>query len=280
MLYSLLITFREGLEAALILGIVLAYLRRAAPGSSVRPVWLGAGLAGGLSLGAAVVLELLALELPGRWQEFIEGAAMLLAVGVLTWMLAWMRRQSATIGRELRARVDAALDAGSGLALGLLAFTAVGREGLETALFLFGGTSRADSAALYWSGAILGLLLAAAAGVLLYRGSRAIPLRAFFNSSSVLLIILAAGMVPNALKELREADLMVNLGPRLWDTYNLLPDNEGPGRLLATLLGYDASPFAGQVVAYLAYLAVALAVYLLAGRPGHGFTTRTEGAPA
>ncbi|WP_322796324.1 FTR1 family protein [Tepidiforma sp.] len=280
MLYSLLITFREGLEAALILGIVLAYLRRASPGTSPRPIWLGAGLAGGLSLGAAVLLELLAIELPGRWQELIEGAAMLLAVIILTWMLAWMRRQSASIGRELRARVDTALDAGSGFALGLLAFTAVGREGLETALFLFGGTGRADSAALYWSGAILGLSLAAVAGVLLYRGSRAIPLRAFFNVSSVLLIILAAGMVPNALKELREADLMVNLGPRLWDTYNLLPDNEGPGRLLATILGYDASPFAGQVLAYLAYLAIALAVYVLAGRPRPALATPAHGATA
>lgn len=84
MLYSLLITFREGLEAALLLGIVLSYLRRAAPGASTRPIWAGAALAGGLSLLAAILLELLALELPGRWQEAMEGVAMLLAVAVLT----------------------------------------------------------------------------------------------------------------------------------------------------------------------------------------------------
>lgn len=272
MLYSLLVTFREGLEAALILGIVLSYLRRARPGASARPVWLGAGAAAGLSLGAAILLELLAVELPGRWQEAIEGFAMLLAVTVLTWMLAWMRRQSATIGRELRQRVDVALDAGSGFALGLLAFTAVGREGLETALFLFGGSGRADSAAAYWFGAFAGLAIAAAAGAAIYRGSAAIPIRAFFNVSAVALIILAAGMVPNALKELAEARLLFDLGPRLWDTYTLLPDNQGPGRLLAAILGYDASPFAGQVIAYIAYLAAAAAIYTAAGRPAPNLT--------
>jgi high-affinity iron transporter len=267
MIYALLITFREGLEAALIIGIVLSYLRRAAPGASTRPVWLGAGIAGGISLGAALALELLALELPGRWQEAIEGFAMILAAVVLTWMLAWMRRQSATIGHELRQRVDLALDAGSGFALGLLAFTAVGREGLETALFLFGGSGRADSVAAYWLGALAGLALAIIAGVAIYRGFAAIPLRTFFNVTAIALIVLAAGMVPNALKELHEADLLFALGPRLWDTYNLLPDNQGTGRFLATLLGYDASPFAGQVIAYAGYLLLAVTVYIAAGRP-------------
>lgn len=279
MLYSLLITFREGLEAALLLGIVLSYLRRAAPGASTRPIWAGAALAGGLSLLAAILLELLALELPGRWQEAMEGVAMLLAVAVLTWMLAWMRRQSATIGAELRQRVDAALERRSAVALGLLAFAAVGREGLETALFLFGGGSRAESVALYWAGAVAGLAIAAVAGLALYRGALAIPLRPFFTATSLALIVLAAGMVPNALKELTEAGVMVGLGPRLWDTYSLLPDNQGPGRILATLLGYDASPFAGQVIAYLAYLAAAAALFVIAGRPGRR-PIHPAGAPA
>ncbi|MCX7616981.1 FTR1 family protein [Tepidiforma sp.] len=267
MVYALLITFREGLEAALIIGIVLSYLRRADPRASARPVWLGAGLAGGLSLGAAVALEVLAVELPGRWQDAIEGFAMLLAAAVLTWMLAWMRRQSATIGHELRQRVDRALDAGTGFALGLLAFTAVGREGLETALFLFGGSGRAESAALYWTGAFAGLALAAAVGAAIYRGAKSLPLRAFFDVSAVALVVLAAGMIPNALKELHEAGFIAALGPRLWDTYTLLPDNYGPGRFLGTLLGYDASPFAGQVIAYAAYLLIAVVVFIRAGRP-------------
>ncbi len=275
MLYALLVTFREGLEAALILGIVLSALRRTAPGVAAGPIWVGAGLAGALSLVAAILLELLAVELAGRWQEALEGAAMLLAVAVLTWMLAWMRRQSATLGTDLRHRLHAALERRSSAALGLLAFAAVGREGLETALFLFGGSSRSESVLLYWGGAAAGLALATVAGVLLYRGALAIPLRPFFTVSSLALNILAAGMVPNALKELAEAGLMVDLGPRLWDTYSLLPDNQGTGRLLATILGYDASPFAGQVVAYLAYLLAALAIFIAAGRP-----TNPAGAPA
>lgn len=269
MVYALLITFREGLEAALIIGIVLSCVRRADAGASTRPVWLGAALAGGLSLGAALTLEALAVELPGRWQDAIEGFAMLLAAAVLTWMLAWMRRQSATIGRDLRQRVDRALDAGAGFTLGLLAFTAVGREGLETALFLFGGSGRAESAALYWAGAAAGLALAAAVGAAIYRGAKTLPLRAFFDVSAAALVLLAAGMVPNALKELHEAGFIAALGPRLWDTYTLLPDNYGPGRFLGTLLGYDASPFAGQVIAYAAYLAIAAFVFFRAARPAH-----------
>lgn len=279
MIYALLITFREGLEAALILGIVLSYLHRAAPRATTRPVWLGASLAGIVSIGAALALEFLALELPGRWQEAIEGGAMLLAAAVLTWMLAWMRRQSATIGRELRQRVDLALDTGSGFALGLLAFSAVGREGLETALFLFGGSGRAESVGAYWFGAIAGLALATVAGIAIYRGSAAIPLRSFFNVTAIALILLAAGMIPSALEELHEADLLFGLGPRLWDTYTLLPDNYGVGRFLATLLGYDASPFAGQVIAYASYLLLAVAIYILAGRPAPR-PAATPGVPA
>jgi len=264
--YSFLITLREGLEAALIIAIILGYLARTDRRDQWRPVWLGAGLAGAGSLAAAVTLHLLAVELPGRLQEAVEGFGMLLAVVILTWMVFWMRSQSRSIGADLRRRVDAALSAGSAFALGLLAFSAVGREGLETALFLFAGGSTADSELAYWAGAAGGLGLAALLGAAVYSGSHRVPLRAFFSVTSILLMVLAAGLLTNGLKELHEADILFgNLGPRLWDTYELLPDNSSIGRFLATLLGYDASPFLGQVAAYLGYLVTVPALYLFTG---------------
>ncbi|HXG41794.1 MAG TPA: FTR1 family protein [Dehalococcoidia bacterium] len=267
MLYSLPVTFREGLEAALILAIVLEYLRRIGEGRRRVHVWAGASLAFVGSVAAAAALQLLALELPHRAQEALEGGAMLLAVAVLTWMVFWMRRQAASIGRDLRSRVDAALGSGSALALGLLAFSAVGREGLETALFLFAGSGTWSSPTLYWVGAGLGLALAVAVGCLVYAGSRLVPVRAFFSVTAVVLVVLAAGLLANGLKEMHEAGLLTALGPRLWDTYSLLPDNYGPGELLGSVLGYDASPFLGQVAAYLLYLSAAALLLLGASRP-------------
>src|SRR3989304_6491148 len=139
MAYPLLIPSRGGLEAGLILAIVLSYLARTEQRQHWRPVWLGAAAAFVASLALGGILELTATSLSGPALEAFEGSAMLFAVAVLTGMIFWMKRQAATIGRELRARVDAALRTGSGLALGLLAFTAVGREGLEAVLLLFAG---------------------------------------------------------------------------------------------------------------------------------------------
>ncbi|GBD24051.1 Ferrous iron permease EfeU [bacterium HR29] len=276
--YSFLITLREGLEAALILAIILGYLARTGHRQHWRPVWFGAGAAGGASLAAAVALHLLAVELPGRLQEAIEGIGMLLATAILTWMVFWMRAQSRTVGANLRARVDAALSTGSAAALALLAFTSVGREGLETALFLFAGGSTADSEALYWAGAAAGVGTASVIGAAVYSGSHRIPLRTFFTVTSLMLMVLAAGLLTNGLKELHEANILFgNLGPRAWDTYELLPDNSSFGRFLATLVGYDASPFLGQVVAYVAYLAVMPVLYLLTG-PGEGSTAQPRAA--
>jgi high-affinity iron transporter len=210
---------------------------------------------------------------------------MLFAVAVLTGMIFWMKRQAATIGRELRARVDAALRTGSAFALGLLAFTAVGREGLETVLFLFAGSGAADHASLYWLGAGAGLAIAAAIAYVVYAGSARLPLTAFFNISGALLMVLAAGLLVNGLKELHEIGAVPNLGPRLWDTYHVIADNSDFGRFLSTIFGYDSSPFLGLVIAYGAYLVPTLAFFLLgreqlaraAGRRAVAGPARLEG---
>lgn len=269
MLFSFLVTLREGLEAALIVAIILGSLARTGRRGKTWPLWVGVAAAAAATLSAAVGLQLLAVELPGRVQEAVEGVAMLLAVGVLTWMVFWMRAQARQLGVALRERVDGALSAGSAFALALLAFTAVGREGLETALFLFAGHTRAESEFAYWGGALAGLVVATAAGFTVYSGSRRLPLRAFFTTTSLLLVLLTAGLLANGMKELHEARLLFpHLGPRLWDTYEVLPDNAGFGRFLAALVGYDASPFLGQAAAYAVYVTLVPTLYLWSGRTG------------
>jgi high-affinity iron transporter len=263
MVYSLLITSREGLEAGLILAIVLSYLARTNQRQHWRPVWLGAAAAFLASLTLGGILELTTTSLSGAALEAFEGSAMLFAVAVLTGMIFWMKRQAATIGRELRARVDAALRSGSALALGLLSFTAVGREGLETVLFLFAGSGAADDTFAYWFGAGAGLAIAAAIAYVVYAGSARLPLGAFFNITGALLMVLAAGLLVNGLKELHEIGAVPNLGPRLWDTYHVIADNSDFGRFLSTIFGYDSSPFLGLVIAYGAYLVPTLAFFLL-----------------
>jgi high-affinity iron transporter len=263
MLYSLLITSREGLEAGLIIAIVLSYLSRMDQRRYWRPVWWGVGLAFFGSVAAGVILEATANELSGATLDAMEGSAMFLAVVVLTTMIFWMRRQAATIGRHLRAQVDVAISTGSALALTLLAFTAVGREGLETVLFLFAGSSSADSALFYWLGTGVGLGIAAALSYVVYTGGSRLPLGAFFNITGLVLIVLAAGLLVNGLKELHEVRWVPNLGPHLWDTYEIIPDNSDLGRFLSTIFGYDSSPYLGLVVAHLAYLVSVLAFFVL-----------------
>lgn len=261
MTYSLLISLREGLEAGLIVAIILSYLRRTGGRDYFRPVLLGAALAfaGSVALGAG--LELTAKELPGAATDAFEGFAMLFAVGVLTWMIFWMRRQAASIGRDLRAKVDTAVRAGSGVALVLLAFSAVAREGLETVLFLFAGSSSAESTPLYWGGVGLGLAAAGGLAWTIYAGSARLPLGPFFNVTGVLLIVLSAGMLVNGMVELSEVGYLPNLGAHVWDTYAWVPDNSETGRFLHTILGYQSSPYFWQVVAYVGYLVPVLLLF-------------------
>jgi high-affinity iron transporter len=278
--YSFLITWREGLEAGLILAITLSYLAHIDQKRYWLPIWLGAAFAFLGSLVAGIVLEATATSLSGEALEGFEGGAMLLAVAVLTTMIFWMKSQAASIGAYLRQQVDVALRSGSALALAALAFTAVGREGLETVLFLFAGSSTADSSSLYWTGAGTGLAMAVALSYTVYVGAARLPLGAFFNLTGMVLIVLAAGLLVNGLKELHEIGAIGSLGPHLWDTYHIIADNSQLGRFLSTILGYDSSPYLGLVVAYLAYLVLALAFFALGrGRPLAAPSGRLMAAP-
>lgn len=267
MLYSLLITLREGFEIALIVAIVLGYLAKTGRRDQFPLVWAGTGVAAALCVLAGIGLQVSARRLSGQALEAFEGGAMLFAFAVLTWMLFWMRRQSATLGRHLRSQVDAALRGGSGMALALLAASAVGREGLETVLFLFAGASSAESGVSYLAGGVAGFAGAAALGFLVYRGASRLPIRTFFTVSGLAVIVLAAGLLSNGMAELYHAGLFAGLGPRMWDTDAALPMTTTLGRFLHAIAGYDSSPTLAQVAAYWAYLAAAIGLFLSAGLP-------------
>lgn len=260
MLTAMLITLREGLEAALVIAVVASFLSRTGEAAARRFVWLGSALAGLLSLGAGAGLFLLAGEMSDEAGEAFGTAVTLIAVGVLTYMVLWMRRHGAGVKNELEEKVIRAAKAASPLALTVLAFTAVSREGLETVLFLFASSSTSGTAATV-TGGVAGLLLAAAVGAGIYRGSSRLNMKTFFSLTGVLLIVLAAGVLGNALGELTNG-LPGFFARPLWNAGNWLGDGSGAGALLKSLLGYSSSPPLAQVLGYGLYLATMLWLYL------------------
>jgi len=267
--FSFLVTLREGIEIALVVTILLGYLRNIGQQRHFRTIWLGVAAATVLSLGLGAGLEVASRELSGRTLEAFEGFTMLFAVAVLTWMVFWMKRQSAGISHDLRQQVNSALSRGSVIALAALAFSAVAREGIETVLFLFAGSTSAASGFEFWGGGLLGFAIAGAVGAVIYYGGSRLPLRQFFLASSVVVMFLAAGLLSNGLAELHEAGLIGNLGSRPWDTEMTLPMTSTLGKFLHTVLGYDSAPMTGQIAAYWAYIGLAIGGYLTlpSGKP-------------
>ena len=264
---SFIIALREGIEAALIVSIVLAYLKQLGASDRARLVWWGTALAVALSAAVGTGIFIAGAEFEGAAEEIFEGLVTLAAVGVLTWMIFWMRRQGARIKSELQEKVDTALVAG-GLALAGLAFFAVLREGIETALFLFAaakGTAvegTAVSPATQVTGAVLGLTLAVILGVLLYRGGIRMNLRSFFRVTGLILIVVAAGLFAYSLHELQEAGWVPILEAHAFDLSAGLPDDAGAGAILRGLVGYNADPTWLEVVGWAAYLVVVGGLFL------------------
>ena len=206
---GLLTGLREGVEAALIVSIVLAYLAKTGNRQHFGRIWLGAGAAIAVSIlvGVALFVTLGGFEEP--YEQIFEGIAMLLAAAVVTWMLFWMRRQAASVKGDLHAKVDRAIDEGTAWGLSLLAFTAVIREGIETSLFLVGQVNSADAAApSVILGALIGLAIAALLGYGFYRGSRRINLATFFKWTGVGLVFIAAGLLSHAVHEFIEVGII------------------------------------------------------------------------
>jgi high-affinity iron transporter len=260
---GLLTGLREGVEAALIVAIVLAYLAKTGNNRYAGRVWLGAGLAMVTSLVVGIALWVTVGGFQEPYEQIFEGLTMLVAAGVVTWMLFWMRRQAASVKGELQAAVDRALTQGSIWGLAFLAFTAVIREGIETSLFLVGQVNSADDAASsVLVGALVGLAIAVAIGYVFYQGTRRINLASFFRWTGVGLIFIAAGLLSHAIHEFIEVGVITFGTQTAFDISAVLPHEDGIGQFLRALFGYTSTPEVITLVAWATYIVVVLALFL------------------
>lgn len=253
---AFLVTLREGLEAALIVSIILAYLARTRNYQLFPTVWLGAGVAVVVSLAAGAVLFWTLGQLSGRAEAIFEGVAMFSAVLVLTYMVIWMKRQARNIKAHLEAQLQSALATGSVLAMASLAFIIVVREGIETVLFMFGVVASTTPTAATIGG-LLGLAIAIAIGYAGYKGAKWLNLSTFFNVTGALLILFAAGLLAFGIHEFQEAGLFPIVVGEVWNINHVLDEGQGLGSFLKALFGYNGNPALLEVSFYFGYLALA-----------------------
>ncbi|MDX7953499.1 FTR1 family protein [Lichenihabitans sp. Uapishka_5] len=268
MLVAYLIMLREGIEAALIVGIIAGYLKQTGRSAWLPSVWLGVVLAIAICVVVGVALNYTSGEFPQKQQELFEGLVALAAVVILTSMVFWMKKAARSIKAELHHSVDAALRPGTGQGWALvgMAFLAVGREGLESVFFLLAIVQQSEG----WSvpiGAFLGLLSAVAVGAAITYGGRKIDLRRFFRWTGAFIIFVASGLLASAVRAFHEAGLWNGLQDRAFDLSGILPADGILGTLLTGLLGYQDAPTVGELLAYTIFLVPALILFFSQQRP-------------
>jgi FTR1 family protein len=266
MLPTFVIGLREGVEAALIVSIIAAFLRQEGARGALRWVWTGVGAAAAICLAVGITLQLVDQELPQREQEMLETVIGALAAGIVTFMVVWMRHHAAGLAGELRENARSALRDGSVGALIGMAFFAVFREGLETAVFLVAAFQSAEDPATAGTGAVLGLLAAIVIGVLIYRGGVRFNLTRFFRITGVVLALVAAGLVATALHTAHEAG-WVNFGQdQALDLTWLVVPGTWTAALLTGMLGLQPQPTIIEVIGYLAFAVPVVAFVLIPPR--------------
>lgn len=255
MVPSFLLSLREGLEAALIIGIIFGVLHRIRREDFKPIVWYGIGIAILLSLAFGLGLNLVGMEFEGQLEEAFEGIAMLLAAAILTWMIFWMQNHGADIQRDLEAKTVRATLNKSASALFALAFLAVFREGVELALFLLATRMASDPTSVL-VGAVLGLSSAIILGWMLFATTRRLNLRQFFRITNILLLLFAAGLVALGVHELNKAGWIPTIVDQVWDVNHIISDVSWFGSILTVLFGYNGNPSLSEVLAYLAYFLI------------------------
>ena len=274
MVASFLLSLREGIEAALIIGIILGTLRTLNRSEMTPAVWYGTLSAMLVSLITGVLLTAFGLSLEGAAEQIFEGVAMLLAASVLTWMIFWMNRQARSIKGELEAGVNRATSTGGTPALFSLAFLAVVREGIELALFLTAATFASDRQSTIL-GALFGLGVSIFLGWGLFTSTVRLDLRRFFQVTSFLLILFAAGLVAYGVHEFNEVGWIPPVIEHVWDVNPILDENSTVGLMLKALFGYNGNPSLTEVLAYLAYFVAIFFGLRWANRPAKALATQT-----
>ncbi|WP_405815973.1 FTR1 family protein [Streptomyces sp. NBC_01390] len=262
MFANYLIGLREGLEASLVVCILIAYLVKTDRRDALKPIWIGIGVAVTLALGFGCALEFGSQELTFEAQEALGGSLSIVAVGLVTWMVFWMRRTARHLKSELHGKLDAALQMGTG-ALVATAFLAVGREGLETALFVWASVrASSDGTEGPLIGVLLGIATAILLGYLFYRGALRINLSKFFTWTGGMLVVVAAGVLAYGFHDLQEADWVPGLTNKAFDISGTIPPDSWYGTLLKGVLNFQPDPTVLQVTVWALYLVPTLALFL------------------
>ncbi|MET8611059.1 MULTISPECIES: iron uptake transporter permease EfeU [Streptomyces] len=262
MFSNYLIGLREGLEASLVVCILIAYLVKTGRRDALRPVWTGIGIAIALAMGFGCALEFGSQELTFQAQEALGGSLSIIAVGLVTWMVFWMRRTARHLKSELHGKLDAALAMGTG-ALVATAFLAVGREGLETALFVWASVHAAgDGTPRPLIGVALGIATAVLLGWLFYRGALRINLAKFFTWTGGMLVVVAAGVLAYGVHDLQEADWIPGLNHLAFDISGTIAPDSWYGTLLKGVFNFQPDPTVVQVTVWALYLVPVLTVFL------------------
>ena len=253
MFASFLLSLREGIEAALLIGILIGALYKIGRPELRLPVWAGAISAVALSLGAGIALYQLGALLEGDAEKIFEGVTMLSAAAVLTWMIFWMNKQARSIKGDLEIGVSQAIRKGAFAPLFLLAFLVIIREGIELALFLTAAAySSTENEVLI--GAAAGLSVAAILGWMLYSATSRLNLRRFFQVTGILLLLFAAGLVAHGVHEFNEVGWIPAIIAPLWDINHILDEKSTVGEMLNALFGYNGNPSLTETMAYWMYI--------------------------
>ncbi len=284
-LANYLIGLREGLEAALVVSILIAYLVRSGRTQLLPRIWAGVALAVAISLAFGALLTFGPRGLTFEAQELIGGSLSIVAVGFVTWMIFWMARASRSLGAQLRGRLDAA-STGSWWGLVVVAVLAVGREGLETALFLWASTQAMTSGANAqspWSplvGALLGIVTAVVLGYLIYRGAISINLGTFFTWTGVFLVFIAAGVLSYGVHDLQEARFLPGLNTLAFDVSDTIDPSSWYATILKGVFNFTPATTVLQAVAWVGYVVPVLVLYLRRTRHPSPAPAPTTSTPA
>lgn len=274
MFANLLIGLREGLEASLVVSILIAYLVKVDRRHEIRYIWIGVGAAIVSVVAIFTAITLIFDDLSFYWQEVVGGTMSILAASLVTWMIFWMRRTARGLKRELEGHMESALELGA-VALITIAFLTVGREGLETAAIIW-STIVGSTTTGPFIGAAIGIVIAIFLGYLIYRGALKVNLSKFFTITGALLIVVAAGVLAYGVFDLQEAGVLPGFTDRAFDISSTIPPDSWYGTLLKGTINFQPDPSWLQVIAWIGYIVPVLYLYLFGSKPSAPAKPREE----